>query len=54
MTGGARWVDQQWLAHLSLYELYQLGGLRLALGAGLGLTFLALVLGAFFARRAGA
>ena len=54
MTQGARWVDQQWLAHLSLYELYRLGGLRLALGAGLGLTFLALATGAFFARRAGA
>jgi hypothetical protein len=28
---GQRWVDQQWLAQLSYYGLYVLGGLRLAL-----------------------
>jgi hypothetical protein len=54
MTHGARWVDQQWLAHLVLYELARLGGLRLALAAGLGLLFLALGLAAWFARRVGA
>ena len=54
MTHGARWVDQQWLAHLALYELVRIGGLRLALGVGLGLLFLALGLAAWFARRAGA
>ncbi len=28
---GRRWVDQQWLAQLTYYGLYSLGGLRLAL-----------------------
>ena len=54
MTHGARWIDQQWLAHLVLYELTSVGGLRLALGFGLGLLFFALGLAAWFARRAGA
>jgi hypothetical protein len=54
MTRGARWIDQQWLAHLVLYELVRVGGLRLALGAGLAVLFLALGLAAWFARRAGA
>jgi hypothetical protein len=54
MTRGAPWVDQQWLAHLTLYGLDRVGGLRLALAAGLGLLFLALGLAAFIARRAGA
>jgi hypothetical protein len=54
MAHGARWIDQQWLAHLTLYELAALGGLRLALAAGLVFTFLPLVLGAIFARKAGA
>lgn len=54
MAHGARWIDQQWLAHLTLYELAHLGGLRLALAAGLVLTFLPLTLGALFARKAGA
>jgi hypothetical protein len=53
MTHGARWTDQQWLAHLTLYEVAREGGLRLALGLGLALLFLALGLAAFFARRAG-
>lgn len=51
---GARWIDQQWLAHLTLYELTALGGLRLALAAGLVFTFAPLVIGACFARKAGA
>jgi len=54
MAYGARWVDQQWLAHLTLYGLEQAGGVRLALAFGLGLTFLALALAASFARRGGA
>jgi hypothetical protein len=54
MAHGARWVDQQWLAHITLYELTRLGGLRLALAAALVSTFLPLVLGAVFARKAGA
>jgi hypothetical protein len=28
---GAHWVDQQWLAQLGLYGLYQAGGIRLAI-----------------------
>ena len=54
MANGARWIDQQWLAHLTLYGLERAGGLRLALAGGLGLTFLALCLAAVLARRAGA
>jgi hypothetical protein len=29
LTHGARWVDQQWLAQLTIYGLHQLGGLAL-------------------------
>lgn len=29
MSHGARWVDQQWLAQLVIYELYRVGGLAL-------------------------
>jgi hypothetical protein len=54
MTHGARWIDQQWLAHLTLYELVHLGGMRLALAVGLALLFLALGLAAWVARLAGA
>jgi hypothetical protein len=30
-THGRRWIDQEWLAQLSLYGLWRLGGLKLAL-----------------------
>jgi hypothetical protein len=53
MTHGARWLDQQWLAHLTLYGLARAGGIRLTLGAGLAATFAALGLTAWFGRRAG-
>ncbi|MGO9750140.1 MAG: hypothetical protein ACLP8S_25475 [Solirubrobacteraceae bacterium] len=29
MAHGVRWIDQQWLAQLTIYELYRLGGLAL-------------------------
>ncbi len=29
MTHGVRWVDQQWLAQLVMYEVQHLGGLQL-------------------------
>jgi len=47
-TAGAKWVDQQWLAQLTFYRLFQLGGLRLVmlghvalLAAALGLAIVA-------------
>lgn len=45
---GREWVDQQWLAHLSLYGAEQAGGLRAVLGVGVGavVAAFALVLGA--------
>lgn len=51
---GARWVDQQWLAQLSLYGLDRAGGIRLAVIVHVLLvaaTFAAMVL---LARRSGA
>ena len=35
---GRRWVDQQWLAQLSYYGIYALGGLRLALLVNAGVV----------------
>jgi hypothetical protein len=54
MTAGTRWVDQQWLAHLSFYELWNAGGWGLALVTVLALFMSALVVSAIAARRAGA
>ena len=34
-TRGATWVDQQWLAHLSLYGIASAGGVKLVLAAAL-------------------
>ena len=31
MAHGARWIDQQWLAQLTFYELFRAGGYRLIL-----------------------
>jgi hypothetical protein len=42
MARGVRWVDQQWLAQLTFYELFRAGGLRLVL-----LTHVALIASAF-------
>lgn len=30
-TRGVRWIDQQWLAQATLYELFRLGGIRLTM-----------------------
>ena len=42
MAHGARWIDQQWLAQLTFYELFRVGGFRLIL-----LTHVALIASAF-------
>jgi hypothetical protein len=53
-TAGVRWVDQQWLAQLGLYELVRAGGMKLAVAAVLVLDALALVGAVVAARRFGA
>jgi hypothetical protein len=50
---GHRWVDQQWLAQLVLYELERLGGLRLVLLVHAALVTLGLGAAAVLARRMG-
>src|SRR5690349_21228339 len=50
---GRRWVDQQWLAQLVLYELERLGGLRLVLLVHAALVTLGLGGAAALARRLG-
>jgi len=51
---GKRWVDQQWLAQLTLYELDRLGGIRLVMLVHALLSSSALVVVAAAARRFGA
>lgn len=53
MTHGVRWVDQQWLAQLLLYELTRLGGLALYAFVYLALTVLALGIAMSAARSLG-
>lgn len=53
-TLGRSWVDQQWGAHVVLYELVRLGGIRAALGLGVACVACALVIAAVAARRLGA
>jgi hypothetical protein len=50
---GRRWVDQQWLAQLVLYELDRLGGLRLVLLVHVALVTLGFGGAALLARRLG-
>ena len=50
---GQRWVDQQWLAQLVLYELERLGGLPLVLLIHAALVTLGLGAAAVLARRLG-
>src|SRR5213080_1008061 len=50
---GRKWVDQQWLAQLVLYELERLGGLRLVLLVHAALVTLGLGGAAALARRLG-
>ena len=49
-TAGAKWVDQQWLAQLTFYRLFQLGGLRLVMLAHVALLAAALGLAIVAAR----
>jgi hypothetical protein len=51
---GHRWIDQQWLAQLGLYELWRLGGVKLALFVHALLVTGGLAGAALFARTRGA
>jgi len=51
---GRPWTDQQWGAHLALYELARLGGVRLAAVVGVACVACALAIAATVARRLGA
>jgi hypothetical protein len=53
-THGRRWVDQQWLAQLVLYELDRLGGIKLVMLVHALLSSSAIVAVAVAARRVGA
>jgi hypothetical protein len=53
-TLGRHWTDQQWGAHLVLYELADHGGLRAALAFGIGCVAAALIVIAVATRRLGA
>jgi hypothetical protein len=53
-AGGRRWVDQQWLSQLTLYGLWRVGGLKLALLAHAALAVGGLAGAATIARRLGA
>jgi hypothetical protein len=53
-THGRRWVDQQWLAQLSLYGLWRLGGLKLVLFVHALLVTSGIVGAALIARTRGA
>ena len=51
---GARWIDQQWLAHLAFYGLVAAGGVKAALIAHVALLTAAFCLALTAARRLGA
>jgi hypothetical protein len=53
-TRGVRWIDQQWLAQLGLYEVENLGGIRLLAAAGVAVILSTLALSVFAARSLGA
>src|SRR6266576_681018 len=53
-THGRRWTDQQWLAQLALYELWRLGGVKLALLVHALLVTSGIVGAALIARTRGA
>ncbi len=53
MAFGVRWTDQQWLAQLTIYGLYRLGGLALFAVAYVALTGAAFALALAAARRLG-
>lgn len=50
---GVEWVDQQWLAHVVLYALAAVGGVKLALFANASIIAASFVSGALAARRLG-
>jgi hypothetical protein len=54
ISAGRRWVDQQWLGQLGIYELWRAGGIVTALLAGVILFGAAVVLAAASARMRGA
>jgi hypothetical protein len=54
LTLGRTWVDQQWLAHVALYALWAMGGVRAVLLATVVLYALAFTIVAVGARRRGA
>jgi len=54
MAHGVRWVDQQWLAQLTFYELFRVGGYRLILLVHAALVASAFGLAVAVARRRGA
>jgi hypothetical protein len=51
---GNRWTDQQWGAHLALYELAQHGGVRVAVLVGMLCVVTALAIAAVATRKLGA
>lgn len=51
---GHTWIDQQWGAHLALYELTQHGGVRVAVLAGMLCVVVALLSAAVATRKLGA
>ena len=53
-TLGRPWTDQQWGAHLVLYELTQLGGLRLLIVFGIACVLAAIVTACVVTRKLGA
>ena len=53
LTSGARWIDQQWLAQLLLYDLDRLGGMALFASAYVALTLSGVALAIAAARRLG-
>jgi hypothetical protein len=53
-THGVEWVDQQWLAQVTLYGAYALGGVQLALLAHVGLLMVAFASALAAARALGA
>lgn len=54
MAHGARWIDQQWLAQLTFFELFRAGGYRLILIGHVLLIASAFALALVVARRRGA
>jgi hypothetical protein len=54
LSRGATWVDQQWLAHLTLYAVVRVGGVKLVLLAAVLVDLVAAAIAAVAARSQGA